>query len=554
MSANDDVELKPVKKVGFSGLASLGLGDSDSDDSHHSGKDGDAIEEAQTEEEKQKEMEATRQKIDMLRKIARRMQPKVRHGSERNEDWDAIMRTKEAHILVTSMIGLALSVFLSIFKWYNRCVEDSAGQCSLLTEHLAGTKVTATWENTRVYMQTTRMVITITQGLVTGSTLVCILLLFQIYSLQLRDRRLEWSGKTELELIEASGAEAVRRRKEFETSYSFWESSLRYKLILEVFIHLIHPIIFIEYQTAALQTVYEITEALIFLRLYLVFRVFYVNSHIYRFRADIVKSNKELQRHGFRVTPASTFKITFYNHPGSVMFAITALGWLVFGFWIFVIERNGNSQFESILDSYWFVWVTLSTVGYGDLAPISASGRVIAILIALYSLFVTTVFTGIVTNLLAPSREQKYVQQYLLTRSAETEYRRAAVAFVEVMFKDRQRRKTDRSPTSAAALGMRSPAVYQAIKRFRRSRLKLQQTIGAAADPVVDAKLQRLIYNANNLTKLLDHQGLAIVELEHRIMKANEYVRARLGAGGKDAFIERPQWDSKFDIKRRAGL
>eukprot|EP00742_Colponemidia_sp_Colp-10_P024452 GILJ01029350.1.p1 GENE.GILJ01029350.1~~GILJ01029350.1.p1 ORF type:complete len:415 (-),score=39.43 GILJ01029350.1:24-1175(-) len=382
------------------------------------------------------------------------------------------------------------------------------------------------------------------------STVACIFLFFQVYSLQLRDRRLEWSGKTEVELIETS----AKRRKEFTSSYSFFESSLRYKLFLEVLIHLIHPIVFIEYQADALQTVYEITETFVFLRLYLLIRVLYINSHIYRFRADIVKSNPDLSRHGFRVSPLSTFKITFYNHPGTVMFAITALGWLVFGFMIFVIERNDNSQFESVFDSYWFVWVTLSTAGYGDLAPTTTSGRIVTVLMALYSLFMMTIFTGIVTNLLAPSREQKYVQQYLLTRKAEVEYRKAAVYFVEVMFKDRQRRKTDRNPSSASALGMRSPAVYQAIKRFRRSRLQLQQTIGAGADPVVDSKLQKLIYDANNLTKMLDHQGQTIVELEYRIMKANEYVRARLSSGGREAFVAKPQWDQRFDVKRQVGL
>lgn len=537
------------KEVQFADLAA-----SESDGSNHSEHEDDAEEEVKTDEQTQKEAESALKKIDMLRKIARRMQPKVQHGSERNEDWDSIMRIKETHILIISMIGLLLSIFLSFYKWSNRCVEDRNGQCSLLTEHIDGVKVTATWENTRVYMQTTRMVITITQGLLTLSTVACILLILQVYSLQLRDRRLEWSGKTELELVESSGAEARRRRKEFEASYSFVESSLRYKLILEVLIHLIHPIVFIEYQAPALQTVYEITESFVFVRLYLLVHVLYINSHIYRFRADIVKSNKELQRHGFRVSPTSTFKITFYNHPGTVMFAITALGCIVFGFMIFVIERNDNVQFESVYDSYWFVWVTLSTAGYGDLAPITTTGRILTIFMALYSLFMMTIFTGIITNLLAPSREQKYVQQYLLTRKAETEYRKAAVYFVEVMYKDRQRRKTDRNPSSASALGMRSPAVYQAIKRFRRSRLRLQQTIGAAADPVVDSKLQKLIYDSNNLTKMLDHQGQTIVELEYRLMKANEYVRARLSSGGREAFVGRPEWDQRFDIRRKAGL
>jgi len=65
----------------------------------------------------------------------------------------------------------------------------------------------------------------------------------------------------------------------------------------------------------------------------------------------------------------------------------------VFGSSVYFIEHGVNEQFGSMSDGLWWAFVTLTTVGYGDVYPVTAAGRIVAVLtmifgIALYSLVV----------------------------------------------------------------------------------------------------------------------------------------------------------------------
>jgi len=65
----------------------------------------------------------------------------------------------------------------------------------------------------------------------------------------------------------------------------------------------------------------------------------------------------------------------------------------VFGASVYFLEHNVNDQFGTISDGLWWAFVTLTTVGYGDIYPMTTSGRIVAVFtmifgIALYSLLV----------------------------------------------------------------------------------------------------------------------------------------------------------------------
>tara|TARA_B100001123_G_C15254183_1_gene1003994 strand:+ start:741 stop:1130 length:390 start_codon:yes stop_codon:yes gene_type:complete len=48
---------------------------------------------------------------------------------------------------------------------------------------------------------------------------------------------------------------------------------------------------------------------------------------------------------------------------------------------VFTIENPVNPEFVSLLDSFWWSVLTLSTVGYGDVVPIIPEGKVFSVIL-----------------------------------------------------------------------------------------------------------------------------------------------------------------------------
>lgn len=69
----------------------------------------------------------------------------------------------------------------------------------------------------------------------------------------------------------------------------------------------------------------------------------------------------------------------------------------VFGTLIYVIEYQHNDQFSNIPSSIYWAIVTLTTVGYGDISPVTDLGRMLAALVMMLGYSILAVPTGIVT-------------------------------------------------------------------------------------------------------------------------------------------------------------
>lgn len=91
-------------------------------------------------------------------------------------------------------------------------------------------------------------------------------------------------------------------------------------------------------------------------------------------------------------------------------FSFVAMLTVVGGFSFFLAERAGDPTL-SILDGLWWGIVTLTTVGYGDLAPKSGTGRLIGSMMMVAGMFTLALFSGIVGQTLLRSvlsiREEK---------------------------------------------------------------------------------------------------------------------------------------------------
>ncbi|MEL7155658.1 MAG: transporter substrate-binding domain-containing protein [Actinomycetota bacterium] len=90
--------------------------------------------------------------------------------------------------------------------------------------------------------------------------------------------------------------------------------------------------------------------------------------------------------------------------------AVGVLGLIILGHFIWLAERDvGDGHFRSgygpgVWDGFWWAAVTVTTVGYGDKAPRSTRGRMVALLGMLLSLFLVGAFVSQITSILEGSR------------------------------------------------------------------------------------------------------------------------------------------------------
>lgn len=98
-----------------------------------------------------------------------------------------------------------------------------------------------------------------------------------------------------------------------------------------------------------------------------------------------------------RAVAASGRKITVFM--GAVLSLV-----LIIGAVMYMVEGE-ESGFTSIPQSMYWAIVTMTTVGYGDVAPVTAFGKFIASVVMLLGYGVLAVPTGIVSNELMSSRE-----------------------------------------------------------------------------------------------------------------------------------------------------
>jgi len=390
--------------------------------------------------------------------------------------WDALMRYKDLQIFVFSSLGILCSVSMGTVVWYGSKSFAERFDAPLSTIQATDpTRFAAVW---------------LLQVALTMSTVVCCVLLYQKYQLYVDEKRRKWSGWDRKTLTSLLHEATPERQKEllalYERSYRFYEGRLRLWFLMEVLIHAIHPFAMLaEPQT---RSVFRVLEVVIFLRLYLLAKLLFVFSRAYRERVEILSSNAELRRSGSRITLAATLKMMYFTYPMLFSLVTMLLALVVLGFVIFVAERSpqpSSTSFGSIENSYWFAFVTFTSLGYGDLVPASSFGRLVAVVISATGIVMITVFTGVITNVMVQSREQQFVTEYLNVSSSSRSVRHCAAAVIQAAWRHAMTRRGD--------FGLpwlknkhKSNVVLLTIKAFRRSRWSLTQSLSTASDSVVD--------------------------------------------------------------------
>lgn len=102
------------------------------------------------------------------------------------------------------------------------------------------------------------------------------------------------------------------------------------------------------------------------------------------------------------------------------------LGITILSIWIFVfcggvMMAAIDPAFHNIWDGVWWAWVTVTTVGYGDIVPVSGAGRLLAGLMMLMGLGLFSLITANFSAFFVAREERKIVEkeQEVLEKEAQ---------------------------------------------------------------------------------------------------------------------------------------
>jgi voltage-gated potassium channel len=117
-----------------------------------------------------------------------------------------------------------------------------------------------------------------------------------------------------------------------------------------------------------------------------------------------VRYNKAM-RHFTRAMLMAREQIILFMAVTLVLIYFAAVG-------IYYFENEAQpDHFASIFDSLWWSIVTLTTVGYGDVYPITLGGRIFTFFILLIGLGIVAVPTGIISSSLTKAVELESEQE-----------------------------------------------------------------------------------------------------------------------------------------------
>jgi voltage-gated potassium channel len=114
----------------------------------------------------------------------------------------------------------------------------------------------------------------------------------------------------------------------------------------------------------------------------------------------LVRYNKAMN-HFVRAMSSAKEQIFLFIFITMILIYFAAVG-------IYYFENEAQPEhFSSIFDSLWWAIITLTTVGYGDVYPITVGGKVFTFIILMIGLGIVAVPTGIISSALTGSVDKK---------------------------------------------------------------------------------------------------------------------------------------------------
>jgi len=117
-----------------------------------------------------------------------------------------------------------------------------------------------------------------------------------------------------------------------------------------------------------------------------------------------IYSKKLCKSFGFTANVRFAFKCLLTSSPGYLVCSVLLMSVLILSYLIRIFERPYGLDYGAITwDSYfsdiWFIVITMTTVGFGDMYPSTTFGRLITIVAALWGTFLISILILSVGNI-----------------------------------------------------------------------------------------------------------------------------------------------------------
>jgi voltage-gated potassium channel len=116
----------------------------------------------------------------------------------------------------------------------------------------------------------------------------------------------------------------------------------------------------------------------------------------------------------------------------------TAAGIIVIGsFVIFSVEsQHPDSQINSMLDAVWWTVATVTTVGYGDIVPVTDTGKIVAIFFMFFGIGVLAIFLSVLGT-------QFYKRRFETEEREFTDYQKLVLQRIDDLEKNQEKLQKD---------------------------------------------------------------------------------------------------------------
>jgi len=233
------------------------------------------------------------------------------------------------------------------------------------------------------------------------------------------------------------------------------------------------------------------------------------------------------------VTTAMALRMLYERFPFGLLTSLSAVLLPMFAFGMQMAERRANHNLDHYPNALWLIFVSATSVGFGDFVPLSSLGRAMDALAILWGFLMYAAAVELLLRLTKLSKGEARVSKIVSNQIANTKLRQYAAFYVQAAWASYlERLQREQSASSGSSLMGSEPLQSDAkfcnkMRSFRELRKSMQQTdddVILIFKEVLDSR-SRLEGRLRDLEEKLEEMD---AKFEHNIAAMNELLQKNL--------------------------